>query len=891
MGSRAVFTAEERSRIDSLLDALLDLPEDSRRSRLRNSGEQNELVIAEVESLLRAARAAGDFLCVPAQAGPTPEGALHADAPLIGGTRLGGWRIGRMIGRGGMGDVYEADRALGDYDQRVAIKVLHPGGDAQLQRFQVERQILARLEHPGIARLHDGGVTDDGRPFMVMEFVRGSSITEFCQQTRAPLAERLALFMQVCDAVAFAHRNLIVHRDLKSSNILVTPDREVKLLDFGIAKLLDTRQAGVGQAEATQAMATFLTPSCAAPEQLTGGTVTTATDVYALGVLLFELLTGRHPWLGTQAFVLHALRGALERPAPQASTTAANNPDAPLPAAALRGDLDAIVAKALRTEPAQRYATVEGMKRDVQRSLRGAPVEARDGARVYLLGRLLRRYRWAFAAVLAVFVSLAGGLGLAAWQAQRAAVERDAARRDAAREEAVRYSLTSMFRAALTERGDQTATAKNMIDDSAARVLREYRDKPQLAGQIVLTLADLYGALEDITGAGTLLDGYVAEADPRADPQSLADARQKLANIELSRGHIDRAAELLDQADAYWKTAPHANADVRLEGLGIRAKLQRARGDLNGAIATSRDAIVQRTALSGHDHRETAVLYNTLAITLTAAYRLDEALAAYRETTAIYRALGLSDGLDAQIVLANTGTLEVRIGDLADAERLLRQAIDKERALAGDSAAVAAAMGYYGSVLTATNRSQRALDVLRDAVAMADRYAGPTSPVALLNRLFLGEAQAAAGDTVAATATFTAIHEAALKQYGRAFPLTLRSQVALARMNIAAGAYGAADTELTDAIAVLRTQGLPGENNLAQALDALGDLQRHEARYPQAIASLRESVALREKTHYQTPELAKARARLADALATATDSAQASLRPSRPSRETATPAP
>jgi predicted Ser/Thr protein kinase len=422
-----------------------------------------------------------------------------------------------------MGDVYEGLRTQGDFEQRVAIKLLQRDAASQLERFEAERQILARLEHSGIARLYDGGVTSDGRPFMVMEYVEGRSITDFCMLTHATFEQRLGLFIQVCDAVAYAHRNLIVHRDLKPSNILVTAAGVVKLLDFGIAKLLDPQLARM-----TQVAVAPMTPICAAPEQLTGDPITTATDVYALGLLLFELLTGAHAWVGSETPMLLALRTVLQRSAPSASRTAEGRTDPPVPARMIRGDLDAIVAKALRTEPAYRYATVDSVKLDVERVLDGEPVAAREGARLYLLGHLLRRYRWSAAAAVAIFLSLAVGLGLAAWQGHRAAQERDIARRDAAREEAVRYQLTRLFRTAIADNGAQPATAKNMIDSSAQRVLREYQDQPQLAGQIVLTLADLYGALEDVTGADALLEGFIAEANAKADPAALADARQKI---------------------------------------------------------------------------------------------------------------------------------------------------------------------------------------------------------------------------------------------------------------------------------------------------------------------------------------------------------------------------
>ncbi len=276
---------------------------------------------AEVASFLRAAASVGDFLSQPAR--PATD---EVDDGLTVGTVLNGWRITARIGRGGMGEVYKAARAQGDFDQRVAIKVLQHSARQELERFQVERQILARLEHPSIARLLDGGTTPDGRPYMVMEYVEGLPITQYCASTEASLPQRLRLFIQVCEGVAYAHSSLIVHRDLKASNILVTPDGQVKLLDFGIAKLLDS---GPDPA-LTQAP---LTPAFAAPEQLLGQPITTATDTYALGVLLFELLTGAHPWVRSGSAIAQAMRAMVNKPAPLASSAAAT----PLSARALRG--------------------------------------------------------------------------------------------------------------------------------------------------------------------------------------------------------------------------------------------------------------------------------------------------------------------------------------------------------------------------------------------------------------------------------------------------------------------------------------------------------------------------------------------------------------------------
>jgi len=811
----SVLSAAQRLRADELIDVLLDLPAAARADYLARFDADDPAVLREVESLLRATQQCGDFLATPARLRLEQEG-----EPVPPDMRVGAWELTRHIGRGGMGVVYEATRAEGDFAQRVAIKLLRSEGIAELGRFNVERQILARLEHPGIARLYDGGIAPDGRPYMVMELIAGEPITEYCTRTQASLEERLRLFVQVCEAVAYAHHNLVVHRDLKPANILVTAAGQVKLLDFGVAKLI-----AADDQDLTRTAAAPLTPASAAPEQLLGGPVTTATDVYTLGLLLFELLTGARPWSPAGAPIAHAMRVVLERPAPVLSTTAARLTDPPFPPRMLRGDFDAIVAKSLRKEPAHRYTTVDALQLDVERALSGDAVSARSGARMYQLGRFLRRYRWGMVAVIAVVLSLAVGLGAAAWQARRAQVERDVAQRKAAREEAVRYELTRLFRSAIADHGSGQPTAKRMIDVSAQRVLREYRDDPQLTGKIVLTLADLYWTLEDFEGSAALLEGYLQRADPKVDPGDVADARQKFAATELARGHVARADQLLTQAENFYRSVPGQYAEERLEELGIRARQQRAAGDIDAAIATTQAAIEQRIARSGRVHRETAILTNSYALALAAAHRLTEALAAYRETLAIYRALGLGEELDTQIVLANTGTLEMRTGHLREAEKTLKDAIEHERALAGNSAAVASALGYYGKVLLLTGRPEQALPALREATDLGIQYAGASSPVAVQNRLFFGEAQLATGDRTAARATLTANYQAAEAQYGAENPLTLRTELALARIMIAEGHRSDAQAQLLAIIPALRHRGVQVEEELAEAEALLGELQ------------------------------------------------------------------
>ena len=368
-------------RIEAALDEILALPESQWTAACARIAGDDARLRDEIGSLL--AWTGGDDAILDRALALPISVAQDADYSLCAGMRVGAYRIVAPIGRGGMGEVYRAKRADGQFEQQVALKLIQREAAAHIERFQSERQMLARLEHPGIARLHDGGLADDGRPYMVMELVDGQPILDWCREQRCDLAQRLALFMAICGAVAYAHRNLVVHRDLKPANVLVTRTGEVKLLDFGVAKLVGARRE-----EQTQSAP--LTPAYAAPEQLTRGAVTTATDVYALGMLLFELLSGGRPWRLAELPLLAGLEKVLREAPPTVSAVAEQQTRAPVAPASLRGDLDAIVSKALRKEPEHRYETVSAFQADIARCMNHEPVAARAGARFYVLGRFVR---------------------------------------------------------------------------------------------------------------------------------------------------------------------------------------------------------------------------------------------------------------------------------------------------------------------------------------------------------------------------------------------------------------------------------------------------------------------------------------------------------------------
>jgi tetratricopeptide (TPR) repeat protein len=397
------------ARIEEIFDSALELPASQRDAYLAEAAAGDLDILAQVRALLAGHDKAGAFLETPAAAPVEREESLT-------GQRAGPWLIEDLIGRGGMGAVWRAVRDDGAYAHQAALKVIRRGFDSHeiLERFRRERQLLALLNHPNIARLLDGGSTADGRPFYVMELVEGRPITDWCWDGKLTLETRVRLFLDVCAAVAHAHANLIIHRDLKPANILITRDGAVKLLDFGIAKFFLPDLPPAVETQAAQGL--LLTPAYAAPEQITGRPVTTSTDVYALGLILYEMLTGRRAQEITTGSPLewHRIVCETEPARPSSAVSAAGVQ----PASSIRGDLENILLKALQKDPSRRYLTVQQFSEDLERYLGGRPVKARPATLLYRADRFVRRNRIAVASGVIVFFSLAGGLAAALWQAR-----------------------------------------------------------------------------------------------------------------------------------------------------------------------------------------------------------------------------------------------------------------------------------------------------------------------------------------------------------------------------------------------------------------------------------------------------------------------------------------
>lgn len=430
------------------------------------------------------------------------------------GQVLGQWRLRKRIGGGGMSEVYLAER-IGEYQHQVALKLVRPGlvSRADHNRLRAERQILARLNHRNIARLLDGGTTAEGIPYLVMEYVDGLPIDEYCDRNRLTLAQRLALFRGVCAAVHAAHQNLVVHRDLKPSNILVTKDRTLKLLDFGIAKLMEVRDT-VHTVAVTHADVRLFTPGHASPEQIRGEPITTMTDVYLLGVLLYELLTGRKPF-DVRDLRLSQIESVIcEQDAPPPSTvvntrgaTVADQLRIERAARArqsttsklrrdIAGDLDNIVMKAMRKEPARRYASADELAVDIKRHDSGKPVIARGDTWTYRTHKFLRRHTMAVAASCALVLMLACLVTLLALQAHRIAEQRAIAEQERQRSDEVAAFLVDLFKVAdPRESYGEATTARQLLERGAERIRLELKNQPVARADMMETIGRVYVGL------------------------------------------------------------------------------------------------------------------------------------------------------------------------------------------------------------------------------------------------------------------------------------------------------------------------------------------------------------------------------------------------------------
>ncbi len=762
------------------------------------------------------------------------------DTLLPEGTPVGVYRIDRPIGRGGMGQVYRAER-LAPFSQTVALKVIRRGLDTEdvLRRFEAERQILANLSHPNIARLLDGGALPDGRPYLVMEYIEGQPITRFCNTYRLTLSQRLVLFQQVCRAVHSAHQNLVIHRDLKPENILVVPaasgapaDAEVKLLDFGIAKLLDPEQDAPPLTR-THAALRLMTPAYASPEQVLGQTVTTASDVYALGVLLYELLTGCRPY---------QLRGlsrteieqviATKEPVPPSACAEGEENDAISPdwlRLRLRGDLDNIVLKALRKQPSRRYASAQALSEDIRRHLAGLPVEAQPDTLAYRARTFVRRHRWGVTAVAAFVVLLVGFSVVTAWQVQ--AVQQQAAHlameRDKA-EEVVEY-VVELFETADPMRSNETTlAAHDLLERGAARITNELSNQPAVQARMLEVVGRAYRNLGRYQEAEALTRQALAlrRTLPGAVEPDVVSSLLALALVRRSQGDINEAVSLLEEAHLLSTQRLGAAHPLTLKAMVTLAHvLLEDKGKEDTAETLLREALALQRQTLAPDDKSLAVTLNSLAGLLRRQRAFDEAKPLLQEALRIKRIHYPENHIQLAAQLNSLAMLHTVTGAFHEAEAGYTEAIAIYRDQLGDEHPhVATVLFNLGRTKLSREDYPAAEEVLRDVLARHRNHYGPDDHRVAAVALQLGRVLHKSGQLGEAETLLREAIQIRTQVLGGDNWQTAYAQAALGKCLTDQGQYDAAEALLVQAHATMQHERGEEHRMTRQVKDALTQL-------------------------------------------------------------------
>ena len=637
--------------LDALLDQALDLEPEARAAWLAERRREQPELAARLEQLLaREAQADAEGFLSPEHARPA------ADLLASPETReLGPWLLERPIGQGGMGTVWLASRADGRFEGKAAIKFLAlalSGAEGEA-RFRAEGHVLARLTHPNIARLLDAGLSPGGQPYLVLEHVDGAAIDRWCDERALNVTGRLALFQQVLAAVAHAHANLIVHRDLKASNILVAHDGTVKLLDFGIAKLLE----GTPEND-TVTRSRMLTFDAAAPEQIRGDPVSTATDVYALGILLYQLLTGRHP-TNEDAPTPAARARAIVELEPALLSRAVKDQRL---RATFSGDLDNILAKALDKNPARRYQTVAAFADDLTRFEHHRPVRARHATLAYRTAKFVRRNRGAVVAGAVVWLALIGAAVVTALQAHAARVQRDAARYQSERADAQVEFQTLL----LSEVGDQPMTMGQLLDRGRQLLIRQGGD-PRFLSSLLVDLSDRYGEIGARQTRDTLLDVADSIARSIGSPALLAEVRCDRVDQLRTEGRYDDARKLLPSADSLRRLA--GDPTVSVGCLETRGNLENEIGHADSATQAFSEAVSIKTQIGQTRDATYFSLLSGLATAQDQGGNPRAALPTYDRALAGMDSSGRGGMMERVIMEHDKAYALARLGELAEAER------------------------------------------------------------------------------------------------------------------------------------------------------------------------------------------------------------------------------
>ncbi len=883
---------ERNPREQAIADGALELPPAQRADYLKAACAGDLALEERVQALLEAKQQSAT---APETAVPKPRGTIAISLPPSEkpGDRIGPYKVLQLIGEGGCGMVYMAEQEQ-PVRRRVALKVIKLGMDTRqvIARFEAERQALALMDHPNIARVLDAGATETGRPFFVMELVRGIKITDYCDQNNLSTGQRLELFIQVCRAIQHAHQKGIIHRDIKPSNILVTLHDGVpvpKVIDFGIAKAMDQRLTD--KTLFTQFEQFIGTPAYMSPEQaeLSGLDIDTRSDVYSLGVLLYELLTSRTPFDAKELLAagLDAMRRVIRekeppRPSTRLSTmldtdltTVARQRHAPPPKLIhiVRGDLDWIVMKALEKDRTRRYDTASSFAADIQHFLTNEPVVARPPSTLYRVQKMVRRNRLAFAAAGAVSASILIGLVVSTWLFLREKEARRLADREARHNQQVALFLEDMLKGVgpSVALGRDTTLLKEILDKTVQRVTTDLKDQPEVQAEIANTIGEVYRALGQLKKAEEMhrearkLQGKATGSNPAAVATSLTD----LASVLRDQAKFAEAESLQREALALRRKlygGEHPDVALSLNNLAL---VLRSQGKLAEAERLHREALAMEQKLLGPEHMDVATSLNNLAFALRDQGKLAEAEKLFRESLAMQKKL-LGDNHPA--VAITTDNLAFVLRDqrkLAEAETLVRQSLALQRKLFGEEhPSVATALNNLALVLAAQGKFEEAVKLHRDVLAMRRKLLGTPHPevavsldslaLALRKQKQLAEAEALAREALAMRKSL----------FGEEHIAIAASLNNLALMLHDTGKLADAEASFQEALAMQRRL-LGGEHpSIATSLNNLGAVQRDEGKLSDAETSIREALAMRKKVlGAQHPSVADSERDLAKVLA------------------------
>ncbi|MCC6318517.1 MAG: serine/threonine protein kinase [Gemmatimonadaceae bacterium] len=912
-------------RLEELLDLALDVAPEARDAALDQACEGDPSLRSEVQALVVALHRAADFMDEPAGRVLGIAAPASRDTSLLGAL-VGPWRVEREIGRGGMGVVYLAERADGGFRQRVALKLVRNAAQSAdiMSRFIAERQILAGLQHPNLARLVDGGALADGAPWFGMEYVDGVPITTWCDERQLGVRQRLTIFEQVAGAVQYAHQNLVVHRDIKPSNILVTADGTAKLLDFGIAKVLAGHEmAGAGQ---TVTGLWMLTPDYAAPEQVRGETITTATDIYALGAVLYELLCGH------RAHEFERLTpGELERVIchvePPRASVAAGQPvvrgSAETVGAGeiarrrashpgrlqrlLAGDLDTILSRALHKDPAQRYSSVEAFLEDLHRYRGGLPVLARRDSLRYRLRKFVRRNVVTVSATAVVVVALVAGLAGTLWQAR-------VARDEAVKARETRDFVIGLFRSANPDESVGRETlARDLIDRGLRRVDSSLGNQPGVQQELLGVLGVTYRELGMIPEATAALRRAVTIAEKsrgRRGAEELAARLTDLATVLNLAGDYAGADSLLRRALSIQQgSAKLRQSPGHVATLSEVANNLEDMGDWTRAESLHREVLALDEARFGAQSLSVATDLANLGVTLDQLNQDHGADSVYRRALAIRQAALPSDHPRVLTLLGNMAVTWGKLGRVAQAESLNREVLARRRrVLPPGHPDVAYSLHSLASNLEDQGRLTEAEPLGREALAIRRKVLGADHPVTLQTANNLAVLLVRIGAFDSAATVFREIVERWSVIYGPRDPRTatainnlgvarayagdlreaerlVRDALALrraalgdsavdvgaSRRNLAmilgrTGRNAEAEQQVREAITIFGVALLSDHPRLAEAQSTLGEVLLHTGRVSEADSVLRAARAIQES---QLPGFDYRRAETAHLLARA----------------------